>query len=91
MNKKTYNKIMVIDGITNGITAIERKKSESGVEYFNVYTSGGLTYNCGYEKPHVSLKKEDMITLVDNVKNKQLTLIGITNSYDEIIDEINTI
>ena len=79
-----YKTIFVIDGVTNGIAKIVRNNTKEGKEYFNVYTVG-LKCNC--DSPHVSLTKKDMLTLVDNVKNKKMTFIGITDTYDEILDE----
>lgn len=84
---KKYNTMFVFDGATNGIAKIKRRKSKEGKEFFNVYMT------VGFEKAdfcdnnlYVSLTEEDMLTLINNIKSKRVTLIGVTDSFDEIID-----
>lgn len=87
---KKFNKIFAIDGITNGIVKIVRNiTTVSHEEYFNVYmTSGFERTDFCCDNPHVSLTKEDTIKLLDNVKNKKITFIGINpDVMDEVIEQ----
>jgi len=85
---KKYNTIIVIDGTTNGIAKIEREKNDHANEYFNVYITA--SFQPVYTRNvHVSITKEDLVKLIDNIKNKEMTFIGVTDTLDEIIDENN--
>jgi hypothetical protein len=87
---KKFNKIFVIDGITNGIVKIVRKTTTENLEeYFNVYMTAGFERtDCCCDNPHVSLTKEDTIKLLNNVKNKKITFIGINpDVMDEVIEQ----
>ena len=93
MNKKNFNMFVVIDGITNGIAKIN-KKHQTGTDniYYSVYTTAGFSRDSSYcsDRPRVDLTRQDLVKLIRNVKNKQLTIIGIgsTGSMDEVLNDI---